>query len=344
MAKFFDSMASLSGFSKDDFGEFLATAADLAPGELGAVLGYLLGRLDSHDAAAMVSVVRDLHPQREVRISDGRPRVNMVGTGGGRSTFNITTTASFVVAAAGAVVVKTGSRACRSKSGFTDVATKLGALKLAMPWELIESIADRVGIVFIPESYYAPILGVFEQNLTPPVYRNAASYLTKIGPLLSPAKVDYRFIGASSVSCMEMLAGACSLLGDTPSTLVSSQDGLDEVSSLARTAVIHLNADGSREDDSIDPRTLGIGARETDSLRGHEPAAAAECCERILSGKGTAAQTEIVALNAAAVLTRLGLYSDLSVGFQVAVQLLNDGKALQKLRDLRAQVWKCVNR
>jgi anthranilate phosphoribosyltransferase len=288
----------------------------------------------------MVSVVRDLHPQRDVHVTDGRPTANMVGTGGGRSTFNITTTASFVVAAAGVVVVKTGSRACRSKSGFTDVATKLGTLKLAMPWELIESIANRVGIVFIPESYYAPALEVFEQNLTLPIYRNVATYLTKIGPLLSPVKVDHRFIGANSASCMEMLAGACQLLGDTPSTLVSSVDGLDEVSTMARTAVIHLNAGGGREEDSIDPCTLGIHAPEAGSLRGHAPAEAAECCERILSGNGTAAQTEIVALNAAAVLTSLGLYPDLPVAFQVAVELLNQGKALRKLHELRAQVWK----
>lgn len=333
-------MASLSGFSEDDFRELLATAGDLAPAELGAVLGYLLGRLDSRDTAAMISVVRELHPCREVRATAGRTTANMVGTGGGPSTFNVTTTTAFVVAAAGVVVVKTGSRACRSRSGFTDVATKLGTLKLAMPWESIESIADRVGIVFIPESYYAPALEVFERSLTLPVYRNVAAYLTKIGPLLSPVRVDYRLIGANSASCMEMLAGACRFLGDVPTTLVSSLDGLDEVSTMAKTAVIHLSADGSREEDSIDPAALAIAAPDIEALRGQSPAEAAQCCERILSGEGTVAQTQIVALNAATVLARLGLYRDLPAAFQASQELLKQGDALRKLHELRGQVWK----
>ena len=342
MSKVFDQMASLSGFSTDDFEEFFAKASDLAPGEVGAVLGYLLGRFDSRDAAAMVSALRGLYPQREFKRADGRTTVNIVGTGGGPSTFNITTTAAFVVAAAGAVVVKTGSGACCSKSGFADVAAKLGTLKVAMSWELIESILDDVGIVFIPPSCHALVLGELEHNLTLPIYRNVASYLNKIGPLLSPVKVDYRFIGASSASCMEMLAGACRILGDTPTTLYSSQDGLDEVSSMATTTLIQLAANGSREDDSIDPRTLGIQLHGADELRGYEPVAAAECCERILSGKGNPAQTQIVALNAGVVLTRLGLLSDLSAGFKAAMQILKEGDALQKLRDLRERVWKCL--
>ncbi|MEX0679051.1 MAG: hypothetical protein WD063_18400 [Pirellulales bacterium] len=340
MAKVFDNMASLSGFSKDDFMEFFAVAPELLPGEIGAVLGYLLGRFNSEDAAAMVSALRERHPQLEVKLADGRPTVNIVGTGGGPSTFNITTTAAFVVAAAGAVVVKTGSNACRSKSGFADVAAKLGTLKVAMPWERIQEIVAQVGIAFIPPSYHVPALGLVIHNLTLPAYRNAALYLNKLGPLLSPVKTQYRFIGAHSGLSMEMLAGACRLLGDVPTTLVSSEDGLDEVSTLARTTLVQLMADGSRQDDSIDPRLLGIDPPSLDALCGYEPAAAAECCEQILSGNGTTAQTDIVALNAGVVLSCLGLAADRAAGFQAAMQILKDGRALRKLRDLREQVWK----
>ena len=268
--------------------------------------------------------------------------VNLVGTGGGPTTFNITTTAAFVVAAAGAVVVKTGSNACRSKSGFADVAAKLGTLKLTMPWNMIKSIAASVGIVFVPVSSYAQALGVFEHKLTASGYRNVASFLNKIGPLLSPADVDYRFIGANSPAVREMLANACCLLGDLPTTLVSSEDGLDEVSSMAPTKVVRLTSEGERIEQRIDPQGMGIPQPSIDELQGYEPAAAAECCERVLSGRGTLAQNHIVALNAGTVLAQMGLCTDLAAGFEASLRILAEGQALQKLNQLRGQVWKWV--
>ena len=144
-------------------------------------------------------MVRSRYPQREIKHPAGRPTVNIVGTGGGPSTFNITTTAAFVVAAGGVVVVKTGSAACRSKSGFADVAAKLGTLKVTMAWERIEAIVAEVGIVFVPPSCHAPVMGQMEYQLTSPVHRNVSSYFNKLGPLLSPVKTDYRLIGGNSV-------------------------------------------------------------------------------------------------------------------------------------------------
>jgi anthranilate phosphoribosyltransferase len=343
MAAVFDKMAALAGFSQSDCQELFAQASTLAPGEVGAVLGYLLGRLDSGDAAAVVSVLRELQPQRPFDSIAGRTSVNIVGTGGGPSTFNISTTAAFVVAATGTTVVKTGSGAIRSKSGFADVASRLGTLKVAMPWEEIEAIVADVGIVFVPPSHYPAAMGLLEQNLTVPVYRSAALYFNKIGPLLSPVRVNYRFLGANSLSCLQMLAGACRILGDIPTSLVSSDEGLDEVSTIGRTTQIHLTA-GGRADQSIDPRSLGIEPPAFEALHGFEPAAAAECCERILAGKGTAAQADIVALNAGAVLASIGHSADLSTGFRTAAQILREGEGLNKLRQLRERVWKCVKR
>jgi anthranilate phosphoribosyltransferase len=77
-------------------------------------------------------------------------------------------------------------------------------------------------------------------------------------------------------------------------------------------------------------------------LQGFEPVAAAECCKRILGGKGNRAQTEIVALNAGVALSRVGLCPDLAAGFQAAMQILRDGEALRKLCHLRERVWECA--
>ncbi len=338
MAKVFDKMASLAGFTPDDLDEFLAIAAELPPAEVGAVLGYLLGRLNADDAAAFVSVVRAQHALRRVNLPDGRLAINIVGTGGGPSTFNITTAVTFVVAAAGVTVIKTGSNAYRGKSGFADVAARLGTLKVAMPWDRIETIAREVGIVFVPPAYHAPVLGRLAELLTPAVYRNAAGYLNKLGPLLSPIQVDYRFFGAHSTSCLEMLAGACQSLGDVPTTLVSGADRLDEVSTMAATQVCDLATDGSRRDSTLDPLAFGIRAPLLDDLAGQEVAAAAECCERLLGGEGTGAQNDIVALNAGLVLNKVGKADSLEDGYGQALEILRAGRRYGNCAPARASL------
>jgi anthranilate phosphoribosyltransferase len=343
MASVFDKMASLEGFSKADVADFFSRAGALTTGEVGAVLGYLLGRLDSQDAAAVVAALRERQPQRVFHFN-GRATLNIVGTGGGPSTFNVTTTAAFVIAAAGVVVVKTGSAASRSKSGFADVAARLGTLKVTMPWEELESIARDVGIVFVPPVHHARELARLEHHLTSPAYRSAGAYFNKLGPLLSPVKVDYRFVGAHSMSCLEMLAGACSILGDAPTSLVSSMDGMDEVSTRARTVLVRLMDTGRRSEQWIDPRSLDIEPPAPEAIAGMDPAASAECCERILSGKGSREQADIVALNAGVVLAQMGQCVDWAAGYQRALEILRNGMALAKLNQLRERVWKCVKR
>jgi anthranilate phosphoribosyltransferase len=252
----FEKMASLSGLTKPDCAEFLAHVQDVSPSELGTVLGYLLGRLDGHDAAAWVGALRDMHPQQDVRVGAGKLTINMVGTGGGPPTFNITTTASFVVAAAGLVVIKTGSGAWRSQSGFADLAGQLRTLKIPMSWNAIEDIAREIGIVHVPPYHHAPVLTELALKLGLPTFRKVGTYVNLTGPLLSPVKVGRRFFGVGSRGWIEVLAEACQLLGDTPTTLCYSDDGLDEVSPRTNSTLIQLASDNQRTIETIDPRAL----------------------------------------------------------------------------------------
>src|SRR5262245_50018567 len=126
MTLVFEKMASLSGFTPDDARQFLEGLDLLSPIEVGGVLGYLLGRMNGSDAYTFAAEIRRQHPQRTVCPDLGLPIVNIVGSGGGMPTFNITTITAFVVAAAGVVVLKTGSAAYRSTAGFADVAARLG--------------------------------------------------------------------------------------------------------------------------------------------------------------------------------------------------------------------------
>ena len=155
----FDRMANAEGFCRADIEHFLAGVCENSSGEIGAVFGYMLGRLDSDDALAMVQALRGMQDQREIPTEVGQPSVSMVGTGGGASTFNITTTASFIVAAAGPLVVKMGSNSWRSKSGSADVAALLGVMPIRMPWDAVVQAAEQAGIVFCASCVLPTYLG-----------------------------------------------------------------------------------------------------------------------------------------------------------------------------------------
>jgi len=338
MADVFSRMANGEGFTRVDLEEFLGKIRKASPGEIGAVFGYLLGRLDSSDAQAMVEALRGTQESREISSEVGQPTVSMVGTGGGPSTFNVTTTSSFVVAAAGPLVVKMGSNAWRSKSGSADVAAQLGVMPIRMKWDAVLQVAQEAGIVFVPPSYYPPILARLAHGVTMPTFRRVAGFINILGPLLSPVKVDRRFIGARSVACMEMLAEVCRGIGDLPTTFFSSEDGLDEASTMAPTNVLSLDAAGEAQRSTIDPSLLQIPCPSIEELAGYEGAEAAECSLRILGGKGSSAQTDIVALNAGVVMHKLDLFDTLEAGYERAQEILRAGEALQVLERLRESV------
>lgn len=340
MADVFDRMANGEGFSRADLEGFLAQARQISPGEIGAVFGYLLGRLDAGDALAMVEALRGLQEPRDISLAtaSGHPSVSMVGTGGGPSTFNITTTASFVVAAAGPLVVKMGSTAWRSKSGSADVAAQLGVMPIRMSWDSVLQVARETGMVFVPPSYYPPILAKLAHELTMPTFRRVAGFINILGPLLSPVKVDHRFIGARSADCMEMLAEVCRGVGEVPTTFFSSEDGLDEVSTMAPTRVLNVDRAGETQRSTLDPASLQIPSPSIEELAGYESVEAAECCRRILGGTGSRAQTDIVALNAAAILHQLALFDTLEASYERALEILEGGEALQVLQRLRESV------
>ena len=174
--------------------------------------------------------------------------------------------------------------------------------------------------------------------MTMPTFRRIAGFINILGPLLSPVNVDHRFIGARSNECMEMLAEVCLETGDVPTTFFSSEDGLDEVSTMAPTSVLSVDAAGSIQRSTIDPATLGIESPSIEELAGYESVEAAECCLEILSGTASRAQTDIVALNAAVVMHHLTLFDTLQASYERAQEIIKEGEALQVLQGLRESV------
>jgi anthranilate phosphoribosyltransferase len=107
---------------------------------------------------------------------------------------------------------------------------------------------------------------------------------------------------------------------------------------------VHLSANGHRQETTIDPAMIDIRAPSQAELKGFEPVAAAQCCQRILSGEGEPAQMDIVALNAGTVMSCIGLCTNVASGYREALKILKSGEALQKLLALRERVWECVKR
>lgn len=333
--KLFRRLGSSKPLDETDVTEFLASINDLAPAEVAALLGGLLGRHDGRDAATVVSAVRHLSPPTRVAGSADSPTVNIVGTGGGPSTFNISTATSFLLAAAGLKVIKTGSTAWRSRSGFMEVAMALGCLKESLTWDHIEAVADQAGIAFVPPALYPPVLRDIANLLTPAVFRRVGYYINIIGPLLSPVMVDFRFLGASSRARQTLLVDAAMRLGDIPTCVAAAVNGLDEISSIGETKVIAIDATGKCDTMTIDPSTLPLTDVKIEDLAGLNPIGAAKLLKRILSGQGTAQQSEIVALNGATVLWQLGHYDSLAAAFDACLALILAGKPATKIDALR---------
>jgi anthranilate phosphoribosyltransferase len=251
------------------------------------------------------------------------------GTGGdGADTFNISTTAAFVVAGAGVPVAKHGNRAATSKSGSIDVLEALGvAVDLSV--EASARILAEVGI--------APFFAVRAHPAmrhVAPVRRalGVRTLMNCMGPLLNPLGVAYQLVGVYAKSLVEPLAGALGALGGKRALVVHGSDGLDEITTRGPTHAALLE-DGRVRCFEIDPRALGIDAPPAEALRGGDPAHNAALLRAVLEGE-PGPRREIVALNAGAALHVAGAASDLGEGLARARESLDSGAARAKLAAL----------
>jgi anthranilate phosphoribosyltransferase len=316
----------------------IVAAGDAKPAEVGALLGALAARCRADDAVAFVKACRRFQPV--VSVAGGAaPTLNIVGTGGGRSTFNISTTTSFLLAAAGVVVVKTGSGAYTSRSGFVETAALLGVLR-NLGWPELTSVAHKVGLVMVPPSRYPAVLARLAASIAPASFRTLGGFLNGVGPLLAPVAVDYRIYGASSVRLERLLSDALPILGDTPSVVVHGEAGVDEASTIGTTFITTIGDHGVLRE-PLDLGDISIAPVTWDDLQGTDPRASARLVSEILSGRGTPQQTDVVALNAAVALKALGIERELAAGFNRCRGLLLAGSGHDKLLQLREALAAC---
>jgi anthranilate phosphoribosyltransferase len=251
------------------------------------------------------------------------------GTGGDvRGTFNISTAAALIVAAAGVRVVKHGNRSASSKSGSADVLEKLG-VRLELSAGQLGACLKEANICFAFARYHHPAMkfvAAARTSLGIPTIFNV------LGPLTNPAKAKHQLLGVFAAELTDRLAAVLRELGSRSAWVVHAEDGLDELSTLGPTRISELR-EGHVRTWTFDPRSLGLEYARLSDLEVTSVDQAAEVLQRILAGeKGP--RRDIAALNAAAALVVGEKARDLREGLALAAEAIDSGKARKTLAAL----------
>lgn len=256
--------------------------------------------------------------------------IDNVGTGGdGSGTYNISTASSFVVSAAGVPVAKHGNRALSSKTGAADVLTELG-VNLDCEMALVQSSIEEAGICFLmaPRHHTA-----MRHVATTRVELATRTIFNLLGPIANPAGVTRQLVGVFSESWVEPVAHVLKSLGSERAWVVHGSDGLDEITTTGITKVASLEK-GNVTVFDIDPTEAGIKIAKPEELRGGEPKQNAKALLSVLNGEQNAYR-DIVALNSAACFMIAGKVQSLSSGVSLAWEMIDSGKAHEKLKALK---------
>jgi anthranilate phosphoribosyltransferase len=256
--------------------------------------------------------------------------VDTVGTGGDNSgTFNISTTAGLVAAAAGAAVAKHGNRAMSSSTGSADVLEALGFRLEQTPEQIARSI-DDLGFGFMFAQAHHPAM-----RHAAPVRRELGTrtVFNILGPLTNPAGARSGVFGVYSASLVRTYAGALQQLGARHAFVVHGAGGIDELSPAGPNLVCEV-VGGSARESTLDPRDLGIEPCDPIELTGGSAEENAATIVAIFDGRN-GAKCEAVVLNAAAAIVAAGLAGDLREGVAVARKTIASGRAGARLDELR---------
>jgi anthranilate phosphoribosyltransferase len=254
--------------------------------------------------------------------------IDSAGTGGGRPTFNVSTTAALIAAGAGCAVAKHGNRSATSLSGSADVLEALG-VALDLGADAVGRCIDEAGFgfMFAPAHHAA-------MRFVVPVRKELAvrTIFNLLGPLTNPAGARRQVVGVSDPAYLEILAGALARLGCDRALLVSSADGLDEMSTSAPTHVVEVNGDEiSRYE--VAPGDVGLPAAPPDAVRGGTAAENAATTRAVLAGEA-GPRLDLALLNAGAAVYAAGRADTLRAGVEAAREAVASGAAARTLDEV----------
>jgi anthranilate phosphoribosyltransferase len=318
----------------------VASGADLSADESAAVLREVMeGRASEVESAGLLvalrtkgeSVAEVVGLARTMRALARRVEVarddllDTAGTGGGRPTYNISTTAAFIAAGAGAAVAKHGNRSATGTSGSADVLEALGAridLEPEAVAECIESVG--FGFMFAPQHH-----GAMRHVVPVRKELRVRTVFNFLGPLTNPAGATRQLIGVSDAVHLETIARALRELGGRSALVVSSEDGLDEISASGPTRAVELR-DGTTRDLTLTPEDAGLEPVARDALGPGAPEQNAAITRAVLDGHGGAERT-VAVLNGGAALYVAGRADSVAAGARLAEEAIDSGAATAAL-------------
>ncbi len=254
--------------------------------------------------------------------------IDTAGTGGGRPTFNVSTTAAIIAAGAGCAVAKHGNRSATGLSGSADVLEALGVRIDLTPDAVARCVREvGFGFMFAPAHHGATRFVV-------PVRKELAvrTIFNFLGPLTNPAGATRQVIGVSDPAFLDTIAGALARLGAARALVVSSADGLDEMSTSGTTRVVEVDG-GELRRYEVHPRDVGLAEARFEDVAGGTPEANAQTARRILAGE-PGPRRDLAVLNAGAAILVAGRAGTLEEGVRAAEAAIDDGSAADSLERL----------
>ena len=299
---------------------------EVTPAQFGAFVTAL--RLKGETVDEITGLARTMRA-KAVPVTVAGPVVDTCGTGGdGSATFNISTTAAFVVAGAGLKVAKHGNRAMSSQCGSADVLEALG-VRLDLTAEQVQRCLEEVGMGFMFAPVFHPAM---KYAAVPRREIGIRTVFNIVGPLTNPAGAEAQVLGVADGSLVEKLARVLQNLGCHHALVVHGEDGLDEITLTGKTRVCELK-DGRINSYTLSPEDFGLSRAGLDSLRGGTVDENAALLRSILDG-APGPQRDVVLLNAAAALVAGDRVETLQQGAELAREALESGRALAKLEQL----------
>ena len=326
--------------SRDEARDVMNTimSGEATPAQIGGLLVALRAKGETAEeiagcAEAMREHVLRVHPKRD-------DLVDTAGTGGdGANTFNISTGAALVAAAAGAGVAKHGNRAASSATGAADVLEALG-FELTLPPARIEESIDELGFGFLFAQAHHPAM-----RHAAPVRRELATrtVFNVLGPLTNPAGARAQVVGVYAPEIARTVADALVQLDARRAYVVHGADGIDELSPAGPNLVCEVEGGRVREY-QLDPEDLGIPRCDPSELRGGDPEANARALRDVVDGiDERSGHRFAVLLNAAGAIAAAGRAADLREGLEVARDTIDSGAAEVRLDDLIAFSQKAMS-
>jgi anthranilate phosphoribosyltransferase len=251
--------------------------------------------------------------------------LDTAGTGGGRRTFNVSTTAALIAAGAGCTVAKHGNRSATGLSGSADVLEALGA-RIDLPPDAVARCIEDVGFGFM----FAPAHHQATRYVVPVRAQLAVRTIFNfLGPLTNPAGATRQLIGVSDPTYLETMAGALARLGTEHALLVTGEDGVDELSIAAPSTVVEVRGSELRRY-TVTPEEVGLERAAHDAVPGGDPKQNADTARRIYAGQ-RGAPRDLAVLNAGAAIYAGGGADSLEAGVRSAQAAIDSGAAAAAL-------------